>query len=250
MSDELEHSHELEAIRRRLNEKPQPSYLRDAILGGIDGCITTIAVIASVAGAGLPGAIAFVLGVASLVADAFSMGVSNYQAVKSDDDARRRLREQEKRHIQQVPEGEREEIREIFRRKGFEGEALDRIVETITADRRLWIDTMIQEEHGLALHGPSPARASLATFSVFFGVGALPLIPFLVPVLSGTEYFVASGIVTLFALFGIGWVKGVVLDTPRWRAGAETLLMGGAAALVAFLFGYFLEPMLGDLRIG
>ncbi|TVP84087.1 VIT1/CCC1 transporter family protein [Thioalkalivibrio sp.] len=246
---ELEHSHEPDAIQHRLDDGPRSSYLSDAILGGIDGCVTTIAVVASVAGAGLPAMIAFVLGMASLVADAFSMGVSNYQAVKSQHDAREGLRHQEERHIEQVPEGEREEVRIIFENKGFEGETLERNVDTITQDRRRWIDFMLQEEHGLPLQGPSPTKAGLATFSVFILVGALPLLPFLVPVLSDGGHFVASAGMACVALFGIGYVKGMVLDMARWRTGLETLLMGGGAALVAFLFGYFLEPMLGDLRI-
>lgn len=247
MANTIEHSHEPAEIRRRLAQGPTTSYLRDAILGGIDGCVTTIAVVAGVAGAGLPGAVAFVLGAASLLADAFSMGVSNYQGVKSDQDARGRLRRQEQRHIEQVPEGEREEIRTIFRDKGFSGETLERVVDTITADRERWIDTMIQEEYGLALSGPSPLKAGAATFAVFVIAGALPLLPFLVPWLGGQEHFIASAITAALVLFGIGYIKGVILDMPRWRAGTETLLMGGAAALIAFLFGYVLEPMLGDL---
>ena len=121
----LEHSHRPLDIRRRLAADHRPSYLPAAILGGIDGCVTTIAVIASVAGAGLPGIVAFVLGAANMVADGFSMAVSNYQAVKSEGDARDRLRRQEERHIDQMPEGERDEIRAIFEAKGFDGEALD-----------------------------------------------------------------------------------------------------------------------------
>lgn len=243
----MEHSHDPSAIRRRLSAKHRPSYLADAILGGIDGCVTTMAVVASVAGAGLPAAIAFVLGVASLVADAFSMGVSNYQAVKSEHDARARVRRQEERHIEEAPEGERDEVRAIYEKKGFEGETLERVVEAITRDRRHWVDMMIQEEHGLPLHGPSPAKAGMATFLVFIVVGSLPLLPFLLPVLAGPGLFVASGAVAAAALFGIGFVKGVILDMPRLRAGGETLLMGGGAALIAFLFGYFLEPMIGDM---
>ena len=250
MKDVLEHSHGKEAIRKRLSETHRSSYLRDSILGGIDGCVTTIAVVASVAGAGLPGMIAFVLGIASLVADALSMGVSNYQAVKSDEEARNRVRRQEEKHVDKAPEGEREEIREIFRGKGFGSDSLETIVDTICADRKLWVDTMIKEEYGLALTGPSAWKAGCATFAVFLVVGVMPLLPFLIPFLSGVEYFVASGAITAMALFGIGWVKGRVLDTPRLRAGVETLLMGGAAAGGAFLFGFFLEPMLGDLRLG
>ncbi len=250
MPSELEHSHEPSAIRHRLAGDYEASYLRDSILGGIDGCVTTIAVVASVAGAGLPGMVAFVLGIASLVADALSMGVSNYQAVKSDDDARERLRSQEKNHIETEPEGEREEIRQIFRMKGLDGDVLEQVVETITSDRRLWIDTMIQEEFGRSLHGPSPWRAGLTTFLVFLVVGAIPLIPFLLPFFAGHEYFIASFMFAGLALFGIGWAKGVILQMNRWRAGFETLLMGGAASAVAFLFGYFLEPMLADLETG
>jgi VIT1/CCC1 family predicted Fe2+/Mn2+ transporter len=245
----LEHSHQPLDIRRRLAADHRPSYLPAAILGGIDGCVTTIAVIASVAGAGLPGIVAFVLGAANMVADGFSMAVSNYQAVKSEGDARDRLRRQEERHIDQMPDGERDEIRAIFEAKGFDGEALERVVETITQDRKRWIDLMIQEEYGLPLHGPSPFKAGLATFSVFLLVGAVPLLPFLVPYLSGGGYYIASAAMALLALFGIGYVKGIVLVMPRWRAGLETLLMGGAAASIAFLFGYFLEPLLSGFDI-
>lgn len=247
MSIKLEHSHDPDAIRRRLATAPRPSYLRDAILGGIDGCVTTIAVVAGVAGAGLPGVVAFVLGVSSLVADAFSMGASNYQGVKSDQDARERLRSQEKRHIRLAPEGEREELRVIFRAKGFSGDTLERIVDTIASDPRRWIDTMIREEYGLALSGPSPLRAAAATFGVFLLAGVIPLVPFLVPLFTGMGQFATSGIAAVLVLFGIGYAKGAILGMPRWRAGLETLLMGGGAALIAFLFGFVLEPMLGDL---
>lgn len=247
MSTELEHSHDTDAIQQRLHQPARANYLRDAILGGIDGCVTTVAVVAGVAGAGLPGVVAFVLGLSSLVADAFSMGVSNYQGVKSDDDARHRLRSQEQRHIRLAPQGEREEIRVIFREKGFQGDILERIVDTISADRKRWIDTMIQEEYGLPLSGPSPWRAALATFGVFLLAGALPLLPLLVAWPGARTPFLVSGGVAVLVLFGIGYVKGIIVQMPRWRAGLETLLMGGAASLLAFLFGFFLEPMLGDL---
>lgn len=245
----LEHSHRPDDIRRRLRQQPAQSYLSDAILGGIDGCVTTVAVIASVAGAGLPGMIAFVLGIASLIADAFSMGVSNYQAVKSQDDARDRLREQERRHIRLAPQGEREEVREIFRQKGFDGDTLEKVVDTISADERLWVNTMLQEEFGYALSGPAPLKAAMATFGVFIGVGFIPLLPFLIPALAGTEMFLVSGTTAIVALFGIGWAKGQILGMGRFRAGMETLAMGGGAAAVAFLSGFVLEPMLGNLQL-
>jgi len=247
--NELEHSHGPQDIRRRLAAGNRPSYLPAAILGGIDGCVTTIAVIASVVGAGLPSVVAFVLGLASLFADGFSMAVSNYQSVKSEQDARDRLRRREDRHIDIDPSGERDEVRAIFEAKGFDGETLERIVDTLTANRRRWIDTMVQEEYGVALRGPSPLIAGTATFSVFVLVGAFPLLPLLIPFIGGESAFLASGASAVLALFGVGYLKGVVLSMPRWWAGLETLLMGGGAALIAFALGVFLEPLIGDLIV-
>lgn len=241
---ELEHSHGPQEIRSRLAAGNRPSYLPAAILGGIDGCVTTMAVIASVVGAGLPSAVAFVLGLANLLADGFSMAVSNYQSVKSEQDARDRLRRREDRHIDMDPSGERDEVRAIFETKGFDGETLERIVDTLTANRRRWIDVMIQEEYGLALRGPSAFIAGTATFSVFVAVGAFPLLPLLVPLFSGEAAYMASGAAAVVALFGIGYMKGVVLSMSRWRAGLETLLLGGAASLIAFACGVFLEPLI------
>jgi len=247
--NELEHSHGPQDIRRRLAAGNRPSYLPAAILGGIDGCVTTIAVIASVGGAGLPSVVALVLGLASLFADGFSMAVSNYQSVKSEHDARDRLRRREDRHIDLDPSGERDEVRAIFEAKGFEGETLERIVDTLTANRRRWVDIMIQEEYGVALGGPSALIAGAATFSVFVLIGAFPLLPLLVPFISDHSAFLASGAAAIVALFAIGYTKGVVLSMPRWWAGLETLLMGSAAALIAFAFGVFLEPLVGGLTV-
>lgn len=246
---ELEHSHEPEDIRQRLEEGRRQSYLRDAILGGIDGCVTTFAIVASVVGAGLPGLVALGLGLANLISDGFSMGASNYQGVKSERDALVNAREVESRHIQHAPDGEREEIRQIFARKGFEGEVLEEIVETISSDESLWVDTMIREEHGLELEGAHPLRAGLWTFGAFLVVGAIPLLPFLMPALDVDAAFLASSVLTGGAFFAIGFVKGQLVGGGRLRSGIETLLMGGGAALIAYLVGGVFEPMMMEMGL-
>ena len=128
---------------------------------------------------------------------------------------------------------------------GFEGEVLNRIVETITADRGLWVDTMLTEEHGLQLDGPSPFRAGLATFLAFLLVGLIPLIPFLIPGLSPDQRFVASCLATGLAFLAVGIAKGVVLEHGLVRSGLETLLTGGVAALLAYLAGSWLRQAFG-----
>lgn len=59
-------------------------YLRDMVYGASDGVVTTLAVVAGVAGAALPNRVALILGLANLIGDGFSMGASNYLALKSE----------------------------------------------------------------------------------------------------------------------------------------------------------------------
>jgi len=242
---ELELEHSPEAIRARLTALRQHSYLGDAILGGIDGCVTTFAVVAGTVGGGFPSMVAIVLGFANLLADGFSMAVSNYQNTKSQRELVEEARRTEERHIEQIPRGEQEEIRQIFAGKGFEGEVLEKIVAIITQDRRLWVDTMLTEELGLQIEGPRPLRAALVTFGAFCAVGIIPLIPFLLPMLAPEQTFILSAVVTALAFFGIGMMKGLVLQRSVLRAGLVTLSVGGAAAVLAYLVGGWLRQTFG-----
>lgn len=241
----LEAEHRPAAIQLRLEGVQQHSYLGDAVLGGIDGCVTTFAVVAGAVGGGFPAVVAIVLGFANLLADGFSMAVSNYQGTKSQRELVEEARLTEERHIAQIPEGEREEIRQIFGRKGFEGHTLEHIVDVITQDRQLWVNTMLTEELGLQVDGPNPLRAAAATFVAFFVVGVVPLIPFLLPALASSQMFMMSAIVTALAFFGIGMGKGFVLGRSIVRSGMETLLVGGIAAVLAYVVGAWLRATFG-----
>lgn len=242
---DLELEHRPESIRSRLEQERRHSYLGDGVLGAIDGTVTTFAVVAGAIGAGFSAMVVIVLGFANLFADGFSMAVSNYLNTKSQQQRVAQTRRWEERHIQEIPAGEREEIAQIFARKGFEGDVLDRIVETITADHGLWLDTMLTEEHGLQLDGPSPVRAGLATFLSFLLVGLIPLVPFLLPGLSQDQRFLASCIATAMAFLAVGLAKGVVLEHGPVRSGLETLITGGVAALLAYLVGGWLRQAFG-----
>jgi VIT1/CCC1 family predicted Fe2+/Mn2+ transporter len=191
------------AVAARLDEATDHSYLGDFVLGAVDGVVTTFAVVAGVAGARYPATIALVLGGANLLADGFSMAVGNYLGRKSEKEHVEKVRGIEKRHIDVTPEGEREEIRQIFARKGFEGDMLERVVEVITSDRRRWIDTMVMEEFGLQLDTPSPVRAGLSTFAAFVLAGAIPLVPYAFPaVFSPERMFQVSALATVSGSVG------------------------------------------------
>ena len=239
-AEPLEHDHSATAITRRLQESSEQSYLGDVILGAVDGGVTTFAVVAGVAGASLSAGIAIILGLANLIADGFSMAVGNYLRAKSEHEVLERARKMEERHIEQVPDGEREEIRQIFAGKGFTGDTLDQIVATITQDRKRWVDTMLTEELGLRLVNQDPFKAGAATFIGFCVAGAVPLLPFLLaPNMAVSELFKLSSLATGATFFMIGFWKGRVLKQPVLGSSMETLLIGACAAVLAYLIGIF-----------
>ncbi|UEM02546.1 VIT1/CCC1 transporter family protein [Skermanella rosea] len=234
----MEHDHDPEAIRRRLSVRPEQNYLRDWVYGGIDGAVTTFAVVAGVVGAGLSARTVLILGAANLLADGFSMAASNYSGTKTERDDKDRLRAVEERHIDLAPEGELEEIREIFRAKGFQGRGLETAVQVITSDRGRWVDTMLAEEYGLPATLRSPVKAAASTFLAFLICGLIPLLPFVfglpVPVALATGS-------TAAVFFAIGSVKSLWSLTAWWRSGLETLAIGMAAAALAFAAGAAVE---------
>src|SRR5262249_33485691 len=120
-----------------------------------------------------------ILGAANLFADGFSMAAANFTGTKAEIEEYEQVRRMEERHVEIAPEGEREEIRQIFEAKGFKGEALDSAVDVITEKRDRWIETMMTEEHGLPPITRSPGRAALMTFLAFILCGSIPLVPFI-----------------------------------------------------------------------
>lgn len=238
----LEHEHTREAISIRLKEERRPNYLRDWVYGGIDGAVTTFAVISGVAGASLSAGIVLILGVANLVADGFSMAAANYSGTKTEIDDIKRLAEVERRHIARVPEGEREEIRQILAGKGLGGPALDDAVEAIASNEKVWIETMLAEEYGLPSTVRRPLAAGLYTFSAFVLCGAVPLVPYLL----GQEHAFRWAIgATGLVFFLIGSGKSRWSLAPWWQSGIETFLIGMAAAGLSYLVGYTLRHLVG-----
>lgn len=240
---ELADAHRPEAIRERLADPPPPSSARDLVYGAVDGIITTFAVVAGVAGAGLETAIVVILGLANLGADGFSMAASNFLGTRTEEEHRRRVRREEQRHVELVPDGEREEVRQILTRWGLTGVPREVFTNAITADDERWVDAMMQLEHGLSPLAPRPLRAATATFIAFVVAGFVPLGPFVVETATGLDVagpFGWSVALTVAGFAGVGVLKGRLVGVNAWRSGAETVAVGGLAACVAFAAGTLL----------
>ena len=241
--EDLIREHHPDIIRKRLSLGPKRQNVSDAVLGGIDGCITTFAVVSGSVGAGFPSSVAVILGFANLFADGFSMAVSNYESSKAEQEFIESVKKSEERHIDEIPEGEREEIRQIFKAKGFDEELLEKIVDTITSDKRIWLEVMLAEEHGLSKTPPTPWISAGVTLLAFISVGAIPLMPYIVSSLGVSQQFALSAFLAGTMFFLIGMLKSHALSKPLFLSGVRTLLTGGTAAALAYFTAYLLREI-------
>ena len=234
----LEHGHGRDEIAARLSAARSPGHLGDAVYGAIDGAVTTFAIVAGVQGAGLPTSVIVILGLANVLADGVSMALGNFTATRTEADEVARIRTIETRHIERVPEGEREELRQILAAKGLEGQVLADAVTAISRRRESWIDLMVTDEYGRSLSPPRAGMSAGVTFVAFLAAGAVPLLPFVLPL---EAPFAASAIATAATFFTIGALKSRWSLRSWWRAGAETLAIGSIAAAVAYAVGTLLS---------
>ena len=228
------------------SESSKGSYLSDFVYGGIDGSVTTFAVVAGVVGASLSPSIVLILGFANLFADGFSMAVGNYLSSKSKREYIEKIRRAEETAVLNIPDEESEEIREIFKEKGFSGRQLEEAVKIITNNKEIWIDTMMKDEFGIFEEQKSPIKGALMTFVAFNIIGFIPLLAYVLSYLFSSlkdQTFPISILFTSCALFIVGSVKGEIVDKKWYLSGFETLLIGGIAATIAFLVGFLLREL-------
>ncbi|MGI9546983.1 MAG: VIT1/CCC1 transporter family protein [Flavobacteriaceae bacterium] len=221
-------------------------YLGEFVYGGIDGCVTTFAVVAGSVGASLDSAVIIILGFANLLADGFAMSVGAYLSSKSNKDNFNKHKQIEYWEIENTPEAEREEIRDIYRAKGFTGDLLEKVVRVITSDKERWVNDMMKEELEMIDEDKSPVIIGAVTYVSFITIGLIPLVIYVLDYMRPMDLnlFLTTSILTAIGFLIIGLLKAFVNKTRYWKGMLETVLLGGVAAMVAYLVGDLLEKLI------
>lgn len=221
-------------------------YIKNLIYGGLDGIITTFAVVAGVAGASLNGGIVLIMGFANLIADGLSMAIGDYLSTKAEIEYQQLERERESWEVEHYPEGEKQEMIELYKAKGLSEEDAIKITDILSKNKDTWISVMMVEELGIVEEKESPIKNALVTFISFLIFGFVPLIAYVsstfIPGM-GDMTFILACILTGVTLFILGALKVKVTVKNWFTSGLEMLMVGGIAAIAAFLIGKLLAGL-------
>lgn len=221
-------------------------YLGDMVYGGLDGIITTFAVVSGVAGAELGASIILILGLANLLADGFSMATGAFLSARSDHEYYRREWQREAWEVDHFPEGERAELYEVYRQQGYDEADATALVDIHSRTPERWVRAMMVDELGMLPDEKKPLLSGMATLVAFVVAGSLPLLVYLVglavPVDPAVAFPVSVGLSAL-ALFTLGAAKVIVTRLNPVRSGIEMLVVGGLAAGVAYIVGALLKGL-------
>ncbi len=214
----------------------ESSGIRDFVFGFGDGINTSLGIAAGVGGADVSSNIIILAALVGMFTGAKAMAVQNYLAVKAQRELLRSEIAKEEWEMENKPDVERQEIEEIYKAKGFEGKDLEMIVNKITSDKKVWLDTMLTEELKLNIEVVgNPLKSAFRMFGAFLVGGILPIIPFFFA--SGyLPLGVAVGI-SLSTSFAVGAVKSKIAQTSIIKGGLEMAGLGTGIALLGFGIG-------------
>lgn len=220
-------------------------FLKSFVYGGLDGIITTFAVVAGVAGASLDASIILILGFANLIADGVAMAFGDFLSTRAEQQYQAAERRREEWELENYPEGERREMINIYVGKGFSEEEAETVVEIFARHPSAMVDAMMAEELGIIEEKGSPIGNALVTFGAFVVFGFVPLLIFVADHLFAlnVDGLLWSGILTGATLFALGVAKAKFSMSRWWKSGSEMLLLGGTAAVAAFFIGRALESL-------
>lgn len=220
------------------------SWVRDFVYGGLDGSVTTFAVVAGSQGADLSNVVVIILGFANLFADGFSMAVGKYSSDRAELERIQKVRRLEQAASKNNPQQLRSDIQSIMEEHGLRGECVDCATSAILTNHKGVTDLLMKHKFNIVDESIYPVKSSLTTFFAFNVVGFIPMIAYVFSQNVIDKFYLAA-ILTLAAFFTVGAIKSKFTDKSWLMSGLGTLMMGGAAASVAYAVGYLLRGLAG-----
>ena len=218
--------------------------LRAAIFGANDGLVSNLSLIMGVAGAGVDNSVVVLAGIAGLLAGAFSMAAGEYISMRVQREVFERLIHLEAHEIGSDLDTEREELAELYRHRGISPDLASRLADELMRDPQVALETHAREELGLVPEGlGSPWGAAGSSFATFTLGAIVPLVPFWIG--SGAAAVIASAILSIAALFGVGAGMSYLTGRSLLVSGLRMMLIGSAAAAVTFGVGSLLNVSTG-----
>jgi len=248
--EESRRAHERPADQaREEHQQARGQYIKSMVYGGLDGIVTTFAVVAGVAGASLSAAVVLIMGFANLVADGLSMAIGDYLSTKAENEYNRAERERELWEVENYPEGEKQEMVELYSAQGMDPADARQVTEVLARNKQAWVAVMMAEELGIVADESSPLKHALATFLSFAVFGLIPVAAYVVsrflPALAPST-FALSSLLTGLTLFILGALKSRFTKRSWLASGAEMLVVGGLAAAAAYGIGLGLSRLVGS----
>lgn len=224
-------------------EASRGAVLRNFVFGTSDGLVTVLAFVAGVSASLATRRLVLMAGLAEMFAGAVSMGLGAFLGTRAEKDWYERERKREEAEVAKIPHLEREELRDIYKKKGLEGETLERVLDAFTANERRWVDIMMAEELGLSPVEGSAWSAGLVVGSSYVVAAAVPLLPYFF--FAGMRALLASMAITAVALYTVGFVKARLTQRPELRAGIETMMTGLVGTAICWGIGRVVAHVVG-----
>ena len=228
-------------------------WIKSMVYGGLDGIITTFAVVAGASGGGLGTNVILILGFSNMFADALSMGVGDALSTKAENDRILKERKREAWELANYKEGEIKEMVEMYVDRGMSHKDAEACIRLMAKYEDFFVNVMMVEELGLTVPEPEAhcdaMKDGFLMFLAFCVFGAFPLLGYALlpqfrPDAAPHELFLAACAVTGVTLFALGAVKAKFVNGNPYKLGAETLALGALCASSAYSAGALLQQFL------
>ena len=242
--------------RPRLTERPVPfpatstnsesgKYVKSLVFGGLDGIITTFAVVAASVGGSLNTDVILLMGFANLIADGLSMGFGDYLSSQAEFEYTRAEHKREKWELDNYPEGEKQEMVELYVKRGMTQADAESVIEVMSKYKNFFLDVMMVEELGLMPpdESDSPAKNGLVTFLAFVFFGFIPLTSYVLAGATGASdraNFVAACLLTALTMLALG---ASTTTESVLSASASSLSCNWGAGAAAQSFGHSISAL-------